>query len=464
MRSLSLLMFLALLGGVVLSGAVSALFAYRSGLIEVDELFDAKLAHSARVLAALLDEAASGDEVHHAPIAVELWSGGVEGEGDALATASGHAYETKLAFQVWRGDTLVVHSTNAPRGSPLAPRVPGFHTVQLDDGQWRSFVLPASSGAWYIAGERFDVRDELAGEIAAELLLPLLLQIPALGLLIAGVIHLGRRSLAHVADQVGRRAADRLDPIDPRDMPVEMRGVVESVNALLRDLAEALDRERRFTADAAHELRTPLAALRVLVGNARTARSDSERRESIEQLDRATQRLERLVSQMLVLSRLEPRAGMPEPKPVDLVESAREVLEELGSLDHARQIELALQAPEHPLCAMADPSTILLVIRNLVDNAIRYAGRGQVQVRVSRTGDTVRLDVEDSGPGIPQDDRKRVLDRFYRRLGTREEGSGLGLSIVDRVLQIYGGRLTLDASPELGGLRATVEFTACPAS
>ena len=174
-------------------------------------------------------------------------------------------------------------------------------------------------------------------------------------------------------------------------------------------------------------------------------------------------RLERLVSQMLILGRLEPSAQAPDPQRVDVTECAREVLGELASLQHTRHIDMELVAPEDPLWAAADPLAVQLVIRNLVDNAIRYAARGRVIVRLRPGDHEVCLDVEDSGEGIPAADRARVLDRFFRRLGTGQDGSGLGLSIVHRVVQIYGGVLDLDESPELGGLRVRVRFRSAAA-
>lgn len=462
MKSLSRLLLVLLLGVVIASGLASAWFAYRSGEIEVDELFDAKLAHSARVLAALLDDSLTERPHSDQPIEIALWPGRAEqgAEGDQLATASGHAYETKLAFQVWEGDRLLVYSESAPRTQALAPLQAGFHDIELQGARWRSFALQAESGSWYLAGERADVRGDLAGDIAFDLLAPLLIQIPVLGVLIWAIILFGRRALQQVTRAVGERATGRLDPIDPRGVPQEIAQLVDALNRLLGALNAAMERERRFTADAAHEIRTPLAALRVLLANLRTASNAEERRAGENAIESAVLRLERLVAQLLALSRLDPGAPLPQTQSVELCALVREVLGDLLAAGLGAALDLSFEPCAQPARLIGDPISLSLLVRNLLDNAIRYTERGSVIVSLEQTAQGLDLIIEDSGPGIPEDARARVFERFHRELGHATEGSGLGLSIVHRVAEIHGAEVHLDSSPRLGGLRVRVRFPA----
>jgi two-component system, OmpR family, sensor histidine kinase QseC len=456
MRSLSRLLLLLLLGVVLVAGLVSGWAAYRAGHVEADELFDAKLAHSARVLRGLVDAALADDPGHHAPLRIDVWSGAAEGEGDDLATDSGHAYETKLAFQVWQADgRLLVASNNAPE-QPLAPLRPGFADSRIDGVHWRSFVLRSAGGRWYVAGEREDVRADIAGDIARGILWPLLVELPVVALLVVLVIRYGEAALRRVTREVEGRAVDHLRPLEADAVPDEIRGLVVALNRLLGELDGALQRERRFTADAAHELRTPLAALHVHLDNLAAATDPATRRRAQQALQRGLDRLQRLVEQLLALSRLEPGAVAPARQPVALRPLLGEVVAGLVDAGLAEGIEVAVEGDAPPL--RADPLGLAVLLRNLLDNALRYTPRpGQVLATLHEAGDAVELQVEDSGPGIPAERRERVLERFHRELGTGAEGSGLGLSIAQRVVALHGGSMQLDDS-RWGGLRVSVRL------
>lgn len=454
-RSLSSLLFWSLIGLISAGGAASGYFAYRAGVIEAGELFDAKLAHSARVLRGLVDAALDESEGHVTPLIVDVWSGVAEGKGTELATASGHAYETKLAFQVFSAQgLLLVASDNAPAGA-LAPFRPGYADPLIDGLRWRSFVLRSDSGRWYIAGERWDVRADIAGDIAEGILLPLALELPVIATLLALVIGYGARRLSRVTSELQVRAADQLQPLDERDAPEEIRHLLQAINRLLAGLDAALQRERRFTADAAHELRTPISALRVHLGNLRSAPDEVARRASELALTRGLARLERLVEQLLTLSRLEPGARLPTTQPVDLLALARQVAGELLDAGLGQGIELEVEG-EVPVPVAGDPLSLGILIRNLLENALRYTpAPGRVRLAVETVDQQACLLCDDSGPGIPPAERGRALERFHRGLGSGVEGSGLGLSIAARVAALHGGQLQLENAP-LGGLRARV--------
>ena len=462
MISIRRALLVSILGITTLVLLVAAAFSYRAGLQEAGELFDAKLAHSSRVLMSLVDEPLSDLDARpddHTPRVIEVWHGRAEGEGDALAMPDGHAYETKLAFQVRdaRG-TLLLRSDSGP-DRRLAPLIPGFADQVIDGEHWRTFTLKSPSGHWYQSGELAAIREEIAEEIALGTMLPLLAALPLLALFVWVAVGWACRSLQRVSDAVALRAPERLEPIQLARVPREVFGLVQALNGLLARLQSGLARERRFTADAAHELRTPLAALKVHAYNLHHADDDSERAQSQAHLDAGIQRMERLVAQLLALSRIESAGAASERASIDLADVVRHHERDLGAIGaiDRKQIRLTLQTTRVP----GDGAAIDALVRNLIDNALRYTPPGgRIEVHLGHDGGRATLVVEDSGPGIPEDARERVFERFHRELGTGVEGSGLGLAIVAEALQLHGGTIALDTSPTLGGLRATVSLPA----
>ncbi len=457
MRSIRRLLLVGLIAVMSLVMIVAAAFSYRAGLQEAGEMFDAKLAHSSRVLMSLVDEPLGDVAVHAggAPIVVAVWQGSADGVGDALAFPTGHAYETKLAFQARDADGRLLLRSDSGPDIPLAPLVAGYADVVIDGAHWRTFTLRSPRGRWYQSGELSDIRMELAADIAEGTLLPLLLAIPLMAVFVWLLVGWSLRGLARVSGEVEARTADRLAPLQPGRVPLEVQSLVVAINALLARLDAAFQRERRFTADAAHELRTPIAALKVHADNQRTARDADERGAAQALLDAGVQRIERLVEQLLALSRVEPGAAIATPRRVDLHALADSHVAERRALDAARGLTITLDGDAQQV--VGDEAALDALVGNLVDNACRYApDGGRVLVSVTRVDAHVQLVVEDDGPGIPEAARERVFDRFHRELGTGVVGSGLGLSIVRQVLDLHAGTIVLDASPTLGGLRATV--------
>ncbi len=461
MTSIRRLMLVSLIATVSLVTIAAAAFSYRVGLQEAGELFDAKLAHSARVLMSLVDGSLQDIARRESgePLVIDVWHGDASGEGEALAFSDGHAYETKLAFQVRdpKG-RLLLRSQSGPE-RPLAPLRPGYVDREIDGQHWRSFSLRAPSGFWYQAGEASDIRAEIAEEIAFGTLLPLLIALPLLAAMVWFIVTWSLRDLRKISDEIGERAPERMAPLRIERVPVEIERLVAAVNSLLGRLQDALARERRFTADAAHELRTPIAALKVHADNLRTARDADEAEESRQQLDRGIERIERLVAQLLILNRVEPSAAMPAPVAMDLDAIVDQQVEGLRALAEVRRIEFSVQT--QPTHLLGDGPALESLVRNLLDNALRYTPEGgRVRVALSRADGAAVLCVEDSGPGIAPEARERVFERFHREPGSGVEGSGLGLSIVREVLALHRGAIELDPSPELGGLRVRIALPA----
>lgn len=436
---------------VLLSGWTS----YRDARIEANELFDAKLAHSARLLKALISENLIREELPEADRVVELWSpdGVMRGEDEQLITIDGHAYETKLSFQVWRDAThLLLRSANAPV-SGMAPLTAGFQTLRIDGRRWRCFTITTDDGHAYQTCEDRAIRAELARDIAIGVAIPALVALPITGLLVWIFVGFGCRMLSRVAQQVQARSPEHLQPVDMRAVPREIAALVQSINALLQRLHLAMDREKRFTADAAHELRTPLAGIKLHAQNLSAARNEDERAASTRGLLTGIERSERLVSQMLELARMDDELPLTRKQRLDLRHVAMREIAQLSQAQPAQALRLSLDAAPG-IEILGDEFLLGLLLRNLLDNALRYSA-GPVEIRLEQHGSAASLQVQDHGPGIAASARGRVFERFHREMGTQSSGSGLGLSIVQRIAQLHGAAVELSDTAG-GGLTVAV--------
>lgn len=449
-------LLITLLGVVVLAWLATSLLVYIDARHETGELFDAQLAQSARVLLAISEHELQEQQAYRAidgkPRAAETVR-----IPDPALRGPHHEYEHKLAFQVWSAEGLALRSPNAP-AQPLTNGDIGFSDSPLNGQPWRVFSLRSpDSGILVQVAQSLAIRGELIGAISQRLLTPLLLSLPLLALLIWFGIGRALQPLLRLADDVRQRDPDYLAPLPLAEAPEESRALVEALNHLFARLQQAFENERRFTADAAHELRTPLAALKVQAQVALGAADDEARRSALRHILQGVDRATHLVSQLLTLARLDPDCPAAEDIPLRLDALAREALAEQADTARQRDIELALEADEAAV-VVGSPDSLRILLRNLLDNAIRYTPPGgSVVVGVAGAGEGQQLTVDDSGPGIPAAERQRALQRFHRGQRAQAEGSGLGLSIVQRIVERHGARLSLDDSP-LGGLRVAVGF------
>ena len=418
---------------------ITAVLSYIRAHHEIDELFDAQLAQSARVL--LAQTAHDTDEI----------------EID-YATPF-HKYEKKIAFQIWDKDKqLLLRSDSAPL-TPLTTVTNGFSDTLIEGHPWRIFSSWDARHKLQIqVGERHDVRNELVQGIALQLLYPALFALPALAFLIWISIGRGLSPVKRIARDVAQRAPQHLAALDSTQVPEEIRPLTDALNALFVRLTQAFEHERQFTADAAHELRTPLAALKTQAQVAQRATDDTTRQHALEQLVLGVDRATHLVEQLLTLARLDPEHGLSKREPVDLQNLAVSVLGQLAPAAISRNIDLSLK-PHAPVTISGESGALGILLRNLVDNAIRYSPEGgKVTVDIVTRNGNAMLHVTDAGPGIPDDERQRVFERFYRGLGTRATGSGLGLSIARRIAELHGAVISFE-TPESGtGLCVTVCF------
>ena len=375
--------------------------------------------------------------------------------GRAIDAPSLHRYAYKTAIQVLRDGRLVLRSANAPAAPLLDAGGSGakeFRTVLIDGQAWRVFaVRDPGAGLEVQVGEEGKSRNAILWAVLRSTLWPLVAALPLLVLAVWWATRRGLRPMRRLGRALLERRPDALDRVRLEDAPAEMVPMIDALNALFGRIERLLESERRFTADAAHELRTPIAAIRAHAQVAMNEGDGALRQHALRRMLDGCDRATRLVEQMLTLSRLEADA-MPEDRPVDLHAIAQGVLADLAPRAIARQQSLALEAAG-PCVMRGDETLLAVLVRNLVDNAVRYSPPfARIQVRVGCGTSQLRLSVEDEGPGLAEADMARLGERFFRALGSAESGSGLGLSIVRRIAAAHRMTIEIGRSPALGGL------------
>lgn len=436
MRSIKTRLLVLVLGGMTLVWIGAATFTYFDAREEVDELLDAHLAQAASLLVAQVSHEVEEIETEHLPT---------------------YKHSHRVAFQVWEnGRVLRVRSANAP-DEPLGPPGAGLSERALGGERWRVYSTWDESGKFLIqVGEQTRARDQLVREIAVHLLRPLLYSLPVLALLLWLAIASGLKPLRRLAGDIGRREPANLAPLDSTRSPAEVRPLIEQLNRLFERIARSIENERQFTADAAHELRTPVAAIKAQAQVARSATTDAEKSQAIEKVIRGSDHAAHLIDQLLTLARLD-RAEPGTMQIIGLRTVAAAVLAELAPLAYEAGVSIELVDGEE-VEVRGVPGLLHVLLRNLVDNAIRYSAAGtRVQVAASNA-DGPEIAVMDEGPGIPPNERTEVLKRFHRRLGTGQRGTGLGLSIVQRIVELHGADVSFESTHDDRGLRVVVRF------
>lgn len=414
-----------------------------------DKVFDNKLLQMTSLLRGSLDNSASDFD-------------GQSGE------------DNTVSYQVWRGQALFAHSQNAPK-IPITTLAPGFYDVNFGGYRWRALTVPFSpqgsnsqANAWIIAAERIDVRYTLAESVIVESVIPIVACLPIIGLIIWVVVGQGLKPLTQLAHQLSEKRSDDLSPIKQKNYTMELGQLVNSVNSLLQRLDAAFEREKRFASNAAHELRTPISVLKVHLYNLQQdLQQDSQKNNAtIQHLAQGIDRLEHLVEQILTLHRTSQERAATKFSAVNMHELAQQSIAECYPLIDEKSQNIELQGDEHATIN-GDAFAIKAQLNNLIGNASKYTPRGgDIRVSVSNEQDTINIAVEDSGPGIPEQEYNRVFERFYRISGDRhssgEEGCGLGLSIVKHIADLHQARVELSCSLTLGGLCVNISFPNAP--
>ncbi|GJI91510.1 ATP-binding protein [Duganella hordei] len=432
-----------LLAAITMAAIAQAMIAYRSALSDADQIFDyhmQQMAMSLRSSATLTNKAADT---------------AADPEND------------DLVVQVWTPDGAQVFRSLSRAALPQRA-VLGFSNVKANNTTYRIFSVQTSNQTVQVAQD-MAVRQRMAGTLALRTVGPIAVMAPVLMLVVWWVVSGSLAPVSRVKRQVAARQADDLSPVSENDLPDEVLPLVHELNLLFGRVRTAFDAQQHFVADAAHELRSPLAALKLQVLSLERAQDEAARSLAISRVTAGIERATRLVEQLLVLARQEGSVNDVKLEPVSLSDLVKRTLGDMAGLAQARQIDLGLHHADEATVD-GQPDALIILLRNLVDNAIKYTpSGGTVDIDLRRSAGAtggakanvpgrIVLSVEDSGPGIPPEERERVFSRFYRVPGSQAGGSGLGLAIIKSIAERHGAVLTLDQSERLGGLKVKVDF------
>jgi two-component system OmpR family sensor kinase len=435
MRSIRSRLLLGILGSVLVAQMLVYLMVYARIEDEIDDLFDGELERSAIALSnglPLLPVVPLRREIQNPQegMLVSIWDD---------QTASPRFQAARLA--------------GLPRSTPL-----GFSKISLHGRRWRLFAAQ-SGGRFVVAAQPADLRHTAADRITLRLLMPSLAVIPVAGGMIFLAVSFGLRPLSRISADLGSRSHRDLSPIATERWPPETLPVVRALNGLMLRMADVLAAQRSFIADAAHELLTPLTALRLQARLLARADTLERRREVQSELQAGISRTLQLARQLLTLARHGADAADQEVTQIDLGDLVRKVVAIHQPVADAKAVRT--QIITGAACVISGCEDALsTMVSSLVENAIKYTDSGAVRITLAPLPGAVALEIEDSGPGIPAEERERVFDRFYRRPGQKTEGSGLGLAIAQEIATRHGASITLQTSALLGGLLARVVLDA----
>lgn len=369
-------------------------------------------------------------------------------------------YECNITFQISVSNDLLIRSQFAPEKPLHAP--PGFSSQNIDGEPFRLFTIRNEVfDAEILVAQSLNVRHQVTAGIIWSIVTPFFIALPIMLVLIWFVIGDALKPLRQLAKQVKKRSSEDLSSVTSKHIPTEISVLVASINMLLSKLRDAFRREQDFTMNAAHELRTPVAALKTQAEVASRARDESERDRALRQIDTGVDRTARLIEQLLTMTRVDPEASSKSFSDVDLCQIVKEVVADLIPRIDRKKIDLGVDEN----CSVAivrglEPALVILV-RNIIENAVNYTREGgEINVSVLKRDKDVLLLVSDSGPGIDPQQRQKVFQRFYRDVNhaSTVQGSGLGLSIVRRIAAIHHAEITL-GEPEQGeGLIFKISF------
>ena len=426
---------------VIVSVGVVAFFTANK---RVEKVYDGQLIIGANVLRALMS-----DELRE--------QGATAGEQQLEVDDSVLSPEDRRAFndyaewrmfRIWRGARVVLRSDTGPAAVPPPP-TDGFSELRAAGGdRWRIYTLHVRTHAIAVqVGERTDIRRVLISDIAAGAALPLLLLVP----LIAGLLWLSLRdglgALRLLMTEIGRRSVRDLSPLSLDPWPRDLHPLVRAINRLFARIERAVQHERRFIDSAAHQLRTPLAAVKLQTQLIAGETDPKEREALLQRLAESVDRAASMTDSLLTLARLEARTRTAPGPRSDLRTETVAAIAELAPLAARRDVELSFEGPQ--AAPSGDPVLLRLIAANLIENAVNHAPPGtEVEVHLSHGPQGLRLWVGDHGPGVPPAERRKVLQRFYRGAGGLREGSGLGLSIVAEAVRLLNGKLVLSDRPD----------------
>ena len=372
--------------------------------------------------------------------------------------------ETALEFQWVTNEGILLARSSAMPEQIVAPLEEGFKALNIGHHRWHVLVSPSADNlTWYILAERDDQRYRLAESMILKAVYPMVLAIPLIGFILWFVLGIGMKPIADLARELRQREVTDLRPIVQLSIPNELLQLTQSANELLRRLDASFLREKRFSADAAHELRTPIAALKIHCDN--LMQEQENPLDSAEKLHQGIQRMSYLVEQILMLNRMAPDHFMGQFKLLNLTQLVKSVIVQHSSALEDKQHQIQFEGDE--CWVLGDAIALETLLNNLLSNAIKYTTNGGIiSMNTWLRGNEVVLEVMDNGAGIPEDQYERVFDRFYRiggdRHSSRAPGCGLGLSIVKQIVDLHEADIKLTRSRNNHGLLVIVTFTAIP--
>lgn len=445
-RSIRYFLLVSLLLSITIASAITAIGNYLLDEHVVQPSLDNQLTKLASFID-ILSQSAKEDEYVRRTIIKDI--------RQTLSASS-----QNFLFQVWdSAGNLLLHSTKEFPELKDAPF--GFSDQILDEKDWRIYTMSDNSmKIKIVVGETYMTRTELADDIARNNAYILLITYPLFGLLVWLIVSLALRSVTRVTGEISNRASTFLAPVNMSKIPVEIEPLVSELNKLFIRLKLAFERNKRFAADAAHELRTPLAALKTQTQVAIKTENAEDQHLAFSKVLQSLDRCTHVVTQLLTLSRLGEENALTEIKPVDLHKLATEIIAYLVPLALDKNIEIELTSQHEAEIIQGSDAALGILIRNVVDNAIRYTPEnGRVKVELLDTGQHVIFRVTDNGPGIPLELRERVFERFFRIPGTQASGSGLGLAIVSQIADLHHAAISLNAGPDNQGLQFDIIFS-----
>jgi two-component system sensor histidine kinase QseC len=431
MNSIRTTLVVMLIAAFTLVSFLAALNGYLSSMKELEKLLDQQLLHASELL--------------------RVSGGDIEPTAQAADASGGFVY------QAWQDGRLTIRSPGAPV-SPIGDLVSGYHYANFEGNRWRTLTREFDEGAWYILAERADLRHQLAENAVLESVLPLLLWLPVSALLVWVLVGWGLRPLRELSNEINGKRSDDLKAIDYPNPPEELQQLITSTNSLLGRLSDAFEREKHFASHAAHELRTPLSVLKIHLHN--LASELPQEHSGLAHANAGLERMHHLVEQILDLNRTNPAIIKGSFKPVDLHRLVQRVTADFWPEFSRRDQSLSLKGKS--VIINGDEVMLETLLANILTNASKYTPEGgEVQVFAGRNGSSARLRIEDSGPGIPEEERANVFQRFYRvteKYGSGPSGSGLGLAIVQHIVQLHNAKITLSEGHFDQGLAVTVDF------
>lgn len=435
-----------LLGTLLLSFAVIFLFNRYQGFVEVGELYDAQLAQSSRILQGFLNRPADEidfDHINNALLAAtQNYSEDEVHDNATMRSTSGHKYEHKFAIQIWDANSnLLVKSPSAPLYA-IADFKDGYSIKKIGNFDWHIFTqhLP-SNGYWVVIAERADIREEIIEKLTYSSLVGPLAGMIFLALGVILVVTKGLQPLIDLSQQIRERNIDKLEPLVLKQTPKELMPLGQAVNSLMEQVSQDVERERRFLGDIAHELRTPLAAMKLNAQNGLYAKDVYSVQNFLIKIVRGVDRSIRLIEQLLTLARLDPRA-LGEPESCVLGDIAQEVINALSPQQQSG-VHIHLDQSLFSAQLNAYPDLLSVMLRNLIENACRYSPEGgKINLAAEQTANNFIFMLTDQGPGVSEQQVQSLGKRFFRERPADRMGSGLGLSIVARIAELHRAQVS----------------------